>query len=80
MFHLVFVKPMYQTGSMAVVAIRREFSVYSSEIFDEIFLFLYFILDNNCSQMYVLPKSDDVNKTQFWGEGYSSLVRDLIKL
>ena len=47
---------------MTVVGILSEASKCSSEIFDEIFLFLYFILDNNCSQMYVLPKTDDMNK------------------
>lgn len=62
MFHLVFVKPMHQTGSVAVVAIRREFSEYSSEIFDEIFLFLCCITESSCSQMCVPTRSDDMNK------------------
>ena len=46
---------------MAVVAILRDVSRCSSEIFDEILFFQYFILDN-CSQMYILPKSYDMNK------------------
>jgi len=46
-----------------VGAIPGECSRSSSEIFDEILLFLYFILDNNCSQMCVLSKRDDMNKT-----------------
>jgi len=47
---------------MKVAAILREFSSCSSEIFDEILLFLCFILENICSQMYVLPKGNDTNK------------------
>ena len=53
---------MHQTDSIAAVAILSEFSRYSSEIFDEILLFLCFILDNNWSQMYILLKTDEVNK------------------
>ena len=49
---------------MSVAAILSEFSKCSSEIFDEIVVFLCFILENSCSQMYVLPKSNDVNKVQ----------------
>ena len=49
-------------GLMAVVAIPSEFSRCLSEIFDEVLLFLCFILDNDFSQMYVLPKSNDMNK------------------
>jgi len=30
--------------------------------FDEIVLFLYIILENSSSQMYIPPKSDDMNK------------------
>ena len=58
----VFVKLMHQAGSVAVAAILSELSRCSSEILDEILLFMYFILDKYCSQMYILPKSDDMNK------------------
>jgi len=44
--------------------------------FDEILLFLYFILQNSCSQMSLLPKSDDVNKVWLWSEGYFYLIID----
>lgn len=47
---------------MAVVAVLSEFSRCSSEIFAVSLLFLYFILDNSCLQMYVLPKISDVNE------------------
>ena len=67
---------MHQTDSIAAVAILSEFSRYSSEIFDEILLFLCFILDNNWSQMYILLKTDEVNKVCLWSEGYFSLVRE----
>lgn len=46
---------------MKVVAIFNPFSKWSSEIFDEILHFLYFIPENICSQMYILPTSDDMN-------------------
>ena len=61
-FDLIFVKLMHQSGLMVVVAILSELSRYSSEIFDESLLFLCFILDSKCSQMCILPKSDDTNK------------------
>jgi len=48
----------------------------SSEIFDDILLFPCFILDNNYSQMYGLPKSEDMSKMWLWNEGYFSLVRE----
>lgn len=69
MFDLVFEKLMLHAGSMAVVATPREFSGYSSEIFDEIFLFPCFIRDNNCSQMCILSKTDDMNKCDCEGKG-----------
>lgn len=53
---LFFVKVMPQSGSMEVVA-TSYFSRSSSKIFDENLLFLYFILENSHSQMYVLPKT-----------------------
>lgn len=49
-------------GSMAVPADLSELSDYLSDIFDEILLFPSIILENSWSQMYVLPKSDDMNK------------------
>ena len=42
------------SDSMAVVTILCEISRHLSKIFDEILLFLYFTLDNNCLQMCVL--------------------------
>ena len=62
-----------QSGSVAVIAIRSEISRCSSENYDEILLFLYSILD---SQMYMLPKSSDMNEAWLWSEGYFSLVRE----
>lgn len=52
------------SGLMAGAAILSEFSRRSSEIFDEILLFLdlTIILDNNCSQICILPKNGDMNK------------------
>jgi len=47
MVDLVFVKLMHQSDSVAVLVILSEFSRCSSEIFDEILLFLYFIFDNH---------------------------------
>jgi len=41
---------------MSVVAILNEISRCSSKIFDEILLFLYFILDNNCSKCAFFEK------------------------
>lgn len=62
MFDRVFVKLMHQVGLMAVVAIPHAFSRCSSEISDEMLPLLCFILDSNCSQMYILQKSDYMNK------------------
>lgn len=59
---LVFAKLMHQYASVDVVAILSEFSRHSSDISDEILLFLYFILENSCSCMFVLLKSYDMNK------------------
>lgn len=50
------------SGAMEKVAIPSEFSRCLFETFDEMLLFLCFIHDNNCSQVYVLPKSGDLNK------------------
>ena len=73
---LFFVKQMHLGCLMAVVAVHWRWTARcSSEIFDETFLFLCFILHNNCPQMYVLPKSDEINKVWLWSEGYYSLVR-----
>ena len=43
-------KQEHQVGLMAVVAILSELSRCSSGTFDEIFLYLYYILDSNCSE------------------------------
>ncbi len=56
MFDPVFVILMHQTGSVAVAAILSELSRCLPEIFIEILLLLYFILENSCSQMDALPK------------------------
>jgi len=58
---LFFVKLIHQSCLTAVITILSEFSSCSSEIFDEILLFPYFIVDN-CLQIYALPKSTDMNK------------------
>jgi len=44
------VKLTHESGLMAVAAILSKVSRCSSEIFDSILLFQYFILDNNCSK------------------------------
>ena len=62
---LVFVKLTHQSFSMVVAAILIELSKCSSEIFDLILLFLCFILENSCSQMYLLPKSS-MNMVWTW--------------
>ena len=49
-------------GSMALAEVLSELSKYLSDIFDEILLFPSIILENNWSQIYILPKSDDVNE------------------
>jgi len=59
---LVFVQLMARPGSTAVLAILSEVSRCSSEISDEILLFLPFILGNGCSQTSAAPKSEDMNK------------------
>jgi len=51
---------MHQAVLVEVVAILTKFSRCSSEFFDEILLFLCFILENICSEMYVLPLSEDI--------------------
>lgn len=53
---------MHWSGLMEVVTNLNEFSRCLSEIFGEISLFLYFVTENSWTQMYVLPKRDDVNK------------------
>jgi len=55
------VKLLHQFGLVEVVAVLTEFSICLSEIFDEILFFLYLILENSRSQMYVLSKSYDMN-------------------
>jgi len=47
---------------VAVAAVLSESSRYLSEIFDEILLFLWFIIENICSQMYVLQENNGMNK------------------
>ena len=75
----VFVKLMPQCLCLTQVAgILSEFSKHSSEIFDGILLFLCFILHNNCSQMRVLPTSDDMNKPRLWRKGYFSQVTKVL--
>jgi len=51
---------MHQSGLMEEVAILSVFTRCSSEVFDKILFFLYFILENNYSKMYLLPKRDDM--------------------
>lgn len=51
-FVLVFVKLLHHYDLMEVAAILSEFSRCSSDIFDEVLLFLCFSLENSCSQLY----------------------------
>ena len=53
---------MSRSGLMVVPAILTEVSVGLSENSDDVFLFLYFMLDHNCSQMLAVSKPDDTNK------------------
>lgn len=53
-----------------------EFSRSSSGIFDETLLFFHFILEINCSELYILAKSSDMNKVWFWSEGLQKSVRE----
>lgn len=61
-FDPVLVKLRHQAVLMAVATVLSELSRGLLEIFDEILLLLYFSLGNSCSQMYVLPKSDNMSK------------------
>jgi len=61
-----------------VVGIPSEFSRRSTEIFDEIFLFLCCIIESSCSQMCVLTRSDDMNKVWLLSDGYFSLLRQIL--
>lgn len=56
---------MDQAGLTEVVAILTEFSRCLLEIFDVILLFLCFVLEFHV-QMYMLPKSRDMNKMWLW--------------
>ena len=47
---------------MAVPAVLTEVSVGLSENSDDVFLFLYFMLVHNCSQMLAVSKPDVTNK------------------
>lgn len=53
---LVFVELIHHFCLMEVVAIR------SSQDVCESLLFLYFVLENSPSHIYLLPKSDEMNK------------------
>lgn len=61
---------------MAVASILTELSRSLSEILDKILLFVHFFLNNCCSHMYMLLKSNDMNKAKLRSEGYFSLIRD----
>ena len=56
------VKPMHQAGTVVVDAVLTVISLSSSEILDEMLLFLNFIFQNIYPQMYVLSKSHDLGK------------------
>jgi len=64
------------TAWVAVTPILSKLSRCSSKIFDKILLFLFFILPNNYSQVYVQPKSSDRNEAWLWSEGYFSLIKE----
>jgi len=74
-FDPVVVKLMHQFSSEEVDEILGEFSKYSWETFYETLLFLCFNLQNSFSQMYLLPKKDNMNKVWLYSEEYFSLVR-----
>lgn len=60
---LVSVTFIRQSGPVAVAALRFEFLRCLSEIFYPFFLFLIFMLENSCSQMWVEPKSNERSMT-----------------
>lgn len=60
MFDLGFVELMHQCSSVEAVPILSELSRCLSQIFDAILL--YVILENSCSQLYVLTKNDDISR------------------
>ena len=64
--------------SITVVSILSELPKSASEIFDEILHFSYFSLEKSCSQMYVLPKSNDTNKSGLQIKGCFSVVREAL--
>ena len=53
---------MHQAGTVVVDAVLTVISLSSSEILDEMLLFLNFIFQNIYPQMYVLSKSHDLGK------------------
>lgn len=58
-FHYVLVKLMHHSSLMAGVAVLSELSKRWVEISDEILVFVCFILASYCSQICILPKSND---------------------
>lgn len=58
------------SGWMEVVVILKKFLRCWSENFYLTFLFLYFINENSCSQVYIWTDSEDVNQTWLWSKEY----------
>ena len=77
---LAVVKPTHRCGLVTVAAALSEVSWCWSEMLDEMWLFLSFILECGCSQMSVLPKSDDVDKMWLWREGHLCAKRGLVEV
>lgn len=44
--------------------------------FYELILFLCFMLENHYSQMYLLPKSNNIKKVCLWSKGYFPQLRE----
>ena len=63
---------------MSMVAIFHEVSWCLSEIVDEILLFPCFAL-RNCSQVCLLPKSDNVNEAGLRSEGCFCLFKGVLQ-
>lgn len=73
--NLDFVKIMHQNNSVAVGAVLSEVSRCSLEIFDWLLFFFCFIFENTYSQIYRLPKNDDIKKLWLWSIFLSAMIR-----
>lgn len=78
-FNTGFMNLTHHPGSMDVIAIPSEFPRCLSELFNENLLFIWFILENNWSQMFVMPRRDYMNKAWLWSEGYLYLIGEVLQ-